>query len=82
MKGRANRRQHIFLDAVDRRDFLKTLAEASRKPGWQVHAYCRMRNHYHLVSETPNANLVAGMAWLQNTSPFGATLGTSGWAPF
>jgi putative transposase len=26
-----------------------------------------MRNHYHLVLETPNANLVAGMAWLQST---------------
>ena len=24
-------------------------------------------NHYHLVMETPNANLVAGMAWLQST---------------
>ncbi len=26
-----------------------------------------MSNHYHLVFETPNANLVAGMAWLQST---------------
>jgi putative transposase len=26
-----------------------------------------MRNHYHLVVETPNANLVSGMAWLQGT---------------
>jgi putative transposase len=26
-----------------------------------------MRNHYHLVVETPNANLVPGMAWLQST---------------
>src|SRR4029079_14048647 len=25
-----------------------------------------MRNHYHLVLETPEANLVAGMQWLQN----------------
>jgi len=32
-----------------------------------VHAYCLMRNHYHVVLETPNANLVAGMAWLQST---------------
>ena len=37
------------------------------KTGWQVHAYCLMANHYHLVVETPNANLVAGMAWLQST---------------
>ena len=39
----------------------------ARKTGWQVHAYCLMRNHYHLVLETPNANLVAGMAWLQSS---------------
>src|SRR5436190_11072043 len=26
-----------------------------------------MSNHYHVVLETPNANLVPGMAWLQST---------------
>ena len=65
--SRGDRREDIFLDDVDRQDFLKTLAEACQKTGWQVHAYCLMRNHYHLVLETPNANLVAGMAWLQST---------------
>ena len=65
--SRGNRRQDIFLDDVDRQDFLKTLAEACQKADWQVHAYCLMSNHYHLVVETPNANLVAGMAWLQGT---------------
>ena len=65
--SRGNRREDIFLDDVDRQDFLKTLAEACLKTGWQVHAYCLMGNHYHLVAETPNANLVAGMAWLQSS---------------
>lgn len=65
--SRGDRREDIFLDDVDRQDFLKTLAEACQKTGWQVHAYCLMRNHYHLVLETPNPNLVAGMAWLQST---------------
>ena len=65
--SRGNRRQDIFLDDVDRHDFLKTLAEACRKTAWEVHAFCLMSNHYHLVLETPNANLVAGMAWLQST---------------
>ncbi len=65
--SRGDRREDIFLDDVDRQDFLKTLAEACQKTGWQVHAYCLMRNHYHLVRETPNGNLVAGMAWLQST---------------
>ena len=64
--SRGNRRQPIYLDDVERQDFLKTLAQACRKTGWEVHAYCLMGNHYHLVVETPNANLVAGMAWLQS----------------
>jgi REP element-mobilizing transposase RayT len=65
--SRGNRGDAIFLDDVDRHDWLKTLAEACLKAGWQVHAYCLMSNHYHLVVETPNANLVEGMAWLQST---------------
>jgi putative transposase len=56
--SRGNRRGKIFLDDVDRQDFLKTLAEACQKTGWQVHAYCLMPNHYHLVVETPEPNLV------------------------
>ena len=65
--SRGDRREDIFLDDVDRHDFIKTLAEACLKANWQVHAYCLMRNHYHLILETPDANLVAGMAWLQST---------------
>jgi putative transposase len=64
--SRGNRRQDIYLDDVDRQDFLKTLAEACQKCDWQIQAYCLMSNHYHLVVGTPNANLVAGMAWLQS----------------
>jgi REP element-mobilizing transposase RayT len=63
--SRGDQRDDIFLGDVDRHDFIKTLAEACEKTGWQVHAFCLMRNHYHLVLETPNANLVAGIAWLQ-----------------
>ena len=48
---------------MDRQDLLKTLAESCQKTDWQVHAYCLMRNHFHLVLETPNANLVDGMRW-------------------
>ena len=67
--SRGDRGEDIFLDDVDRQDFLKTLAEAGQKTDWQVHAYCLRRNHYHLMLETPNANLVSGMAWLQSTYP-------------
>jgi REP element-mobilizing transposase RayT len=65
--SRGDRRENIFRDDVDRQDFLKTLAEACQKTGFQVHAYCLMGNHFHLVVETPEANLVAGMRWLLST---------------
>jgi len=65
--SRGDRREDIYVNDVDRQDFLKTLAEAAQKTGWQVHAYCLMRNHFHLVVETPNANLVDGMRWLLST---------------
>ena len=65
--SRGDRREDIFFDDVDRHDFIKTLAEACQKTDWQVHAFCLMSNHYHLVVETPNANLVAGMTWLQSS---------------
>ncbi len=61
--NRGDRRENIFVDDVDRQDFLKTLAEACQKTSWQMHAYCLMKNHFHLVVETPNANLVEGMRW-------------------
>ena len=62
--NRGDRREDIFRDDQDRRRFLATLTEACAKTEWQVHAYCLMRNHFHLVIETPEANLVAGMKWL------------------
>ena len=62
--SRANRKGVIFETDVDRQDFVKTLAETCEKTGFEVHAYCLMRNHFHLVVETPQGNLVAGMRWL------------------
>lgn len=64
LMSRGDRGESIFLGDVDRQDFIKTLAEACQKTAFEVHAYCLMSNHYHLVVETPNVNPVAGMAWL------------------
>ena len=65
--NRGDRREPIFKDNVDHRRFLETLAEACGKTDWQVLAYCLMPNHFHLVVETPQANLVAGMKWFLGT---------------
>lgn len=65
--SRGDRREDIFWDDADRSSFLATLGATCARTGWQVHAYCLMSNHFHLVAETPRANLVSGMKWLLGT---------------
>ena len=59
--ARGNRKQRIFLADEDRELFLKLLARITIPLRWFFHAYCLMENHYHLVIETPEANLSAGV---------------------
>ena len=49
--NRGDRREPIFLCDEDRQLFLETLQEVCQKTGWQVHGYCLMGNHFHLVIE-------------------------------
>jgi REP element-mobilizing transposase RayT len=65
--NRGDRREAIFHDDADRQRFHRALGEACDKTGWQVHAYCLLPNHFHLVVETPQPNLVAGMKWFLGT---------------
>jgi len=64
---RGDRLEAIFLDDGDRELFLKTLGQACERTGWRIHSYVLMKNHYHLLLETPEANLCAGMKWMQST---------------
>jgi len=64
--ARGDRREAIVSDDEDRGTFLRTLGEASKRSGFRIHAYVLMTNHYHLLLETPEANLSRGMGWLQN----------------
>ncbi|MCX6911726.1 MAG: transposase, partial [Verrucomicrobia bacterium] len=65
--NRGDRREAIFEDDQDRGRLLETLTEACEKTGWQVHADCLLSNHFHLVIETPQPNLVVGRKWLLGT---------------
>jgi putative transposase len=67
IRGRGDHREAIFRDDKDRELFLQTLEQACAKADWQVHAWCLMSNHFHLVVETPKASLVEGMKWLLGT---------------
>jgi putative transposase len=63
--ARGNERKDIFRDDPDRFHFLELLAELSPRFGCRVHAYVLMDNHFHLLLETPEANLSRAMQWLQ-----------------
>lgn len=65
--SRGNRQEPIYRDDRDCEMFLDTLDEACSRTGWCIHAFVLMGNHYHLLLETPEPNLVAGMKWLQGT---------------
>ena len=65
--NRGNHREAVFRSPKDRELFLQTLGQACEKTDWQIHAWCLMGNHFHLVVETPRANLVPGMKWLLGT---------------
>lgn len=62
--SRGNARKPIYKDDEDRKIFLDTLNNVKNKYNWICHAYCLMRNHYHLIIETPDGNLANGMRQL------------------
>ena len=65
--ARGNQGQRLCLDDHDREMWLATLVQARKRTGWLIHAWALMGNHYHLLVETPEPNLVSGMKWLQGT---------------
>jgi REP element-mobilizing transposase RayT len=62
--SRGDRRENIFESNDDRQSFLSVLGEVCTQYNWVCHAYCLMDNHYHLLIETPEANLSKGMRQL------------------
>jgi len=62
--SRGNERKMIFLDEADRIKYLNILHTTIERFNWLCHVYCLMGNHYHLMIETPDANLAKGMKYL------------------
>jgi len=65
--NRGNYRRDVFETVGAVQAFVSVLVEAVVRYGWWLHAYVVMQNHFHLAVETPRANLVEGMHWLQGT---------------
>lgn len=57
----------VFETDDDRKAFVFRLAQVCENHGWRVHAWVLMGNHFHLLLETPQANLVSGMKYLMGT---------------
>jgi REP element-mobilizing transposase RayT len=62
--ARGSERQAIFSDTADRERFLEIAAGCVRRYRLHVLAYCLMTNHYHLLVQTPDANLARSMRQL------------------
>lgn len=64
VSARGNEQKLIFADDVDCHGFLRVLAAVVERYHILCHAYCLMNNHYHLLLETPDANLSSAMRQL------------------
>ena len=62
LTARGNARARIYVDEQDYAAFLELLGTVCDRFNWRTHAYCLMSNHYHLVIETPEANLSGACA--------------------
>jgi putative transposase len=62
--SRGDGREAIYLSDEDRLAWLETFAAVCSRFNWVCHAYCLMGNHYHVIVETPDANLSLGMRQL------------------
>jgi len=62
--SRGDRREDIYENDKDHQSFLQLLGQVCDRHNWLCHAYCLMSNHYHLLIETPDANLSKGMRHL------------------
>jgi len=61
LTARGNAQATIYRDDADRKLFMDLLGREIDQQGWLCYAFCLMDNHYHLLIETPEANLSKGM---------------------
>lgn len=53
-----------FRDHRERKRFLVLLGATVLRRGWSCRAYCLLSTHYHLFLTTPQADIAAGMQYL------------------
>ena len=56
----------IFLDELDKTKFIKILADVCMEYEFNIHSFCLMDNHYHLLIENRRENLSDGLRQLNS----------------
>lgn len=65
--ARGNDRRDIVRDDDDRKAFVARLSRTAVRSDMQVHAWCLMTNHYHLVIEAPSGDVSRAIQYLNGT---------------
>jgi REP element-mobilizing transposase RayT len=59
--NRSRRSEKVFFDKGDYQAFIQVMIESSEMWNLRISAYCLMPNHYHLLVQTPDANIARCM---------------------
>ncbi len=65
--ARGNERRKIFFSEADYKKFINYLVDSKKKFNINIHCYMMMSNHYHLIIETPEANLSKAMHYINGS---------------
>lgn len=71
-----NERRSIYRDDNDRISFIELARETLVRHHSQLLSFALMTNHYHLLIQTSEPNLAAGMHYLTRSTPSASTAGT------
>lgn len=61
---RSTDQELLFLEPLDRVAFDHLLVRTVTRYGWEIHDYCQLSNHFHLLITTREPNLARGMQYL------------------
>ena len=66
LMNRGAGRRIVFRCDEERKLFVSLVSELERRFGVEVHGYCLMGNHYHLLVRSMDARVSEAMAWLSS----------------